>query len=91
MLLWLQRAWSSYLRAAVIRGVKSVDAYKTSARIILVRRLRGARGRRIFTHPSNRQNPIRASSVWEMICGSCIDKRRLDETVNETVKRDGST
>ena len=34
MLLWLQRAWSSYLRAAVIRRVKSVDVYKTSARII---------------------------------------------------------
>ena len=32
--LWLQRAWSSYLRAAVIRGVKSVDVYKTPARII---------------------------------------------------------
>ena len=27
-------AWSSYLRAAVIRGVKSVDEYKTPARII---------------------------------------------------------
>ena len=34
MLLCLQRAWSSYLRAAIIRGVKSVDVYKTSARIM---------------------------------------------------------
>ena len=35
MLLWLQRAWSSYLRAVVIRGFKNVDIYKTSASIIL--------------------------------------------------------
>ena len=33
-MLWLQRAWSSYLRAAVISGVKSVDVYKTPARTI---------------------------------------------------------
>ena len=32
--LWQQRAWSTYLRAAVIRGVKGVDVYKTLARII---------------------------------------------------------
>ena len=38
MLLWLQRAWSSDLRAAVIRGVKNVDVYKTLARIIICAR-----------------------------------------------------
>ena len=33
--LWLQRAWSSDLRAAVIRDVKNVDVYKTFARNII--------------------------------------------------------
>ena len=34
-LLWLQRAWSSDLRAAAIRGVENVDVYKTPAKIII--------------------------------------------------------
>ena len=34
MFLWLQRAWWGDLRAAVIRGFKNIDVYKTPARII---------------------------------------------------------
>ena len=34
MLLWLQRACATDLRAAEIRGLKNVDVYETPARII---------------------------------------------------------
>ena len=35
MLLWLQRVWSSYCRAAVLKVFKNVDVYKTLAIIII--------------------------------------------------------
>ena len=34
-MLWLQRAWWGDNPAAVIRGVKSVDGYKTHAKLII--------------------------------------------------------
>ena len=43
MLLWLQRAWSSYFRAAVKREVENVDVYKTFASIVFFRPRQGAK------------------------------------------------
>ena len=65
MLLWLQRAWSSYLRAAVIRAVKRVDVNKTPARIFFPGR-RGARGQETFTSPLIRENPIEQTLFGEI-------------------------
>ena len=74
----LKRAWSWDLPAAGIRGVRSVDVYKTSARIFCSPSARRARATDLH-QPFNRQTPIRASSVlginkhvfkinWTLLC-----------------------
>ena len=35
MLLWLQRVWTTYLPAAVLRGIKNASVYKTCAKLII--------------------------------------------------------
>ena len=67
MLLWLQRAWSNDLRAAVIRSVKNVDVYKTSARIIICARSE--------TTDPDAPEPHKASSVWGINKWWCLRGR----------------
>ncbi len=66
MLLWLQRAWSSDLRAAVIRGVKNVDVYKMSARIIICASSETTDPDDAFTSLLRRHNPIEQALFWEL-------------------------
>ena len=65
MLLWLQRAWSSDLRTAVIRGVKNVDVYKTSARIVICASSETTDPDDAFTSLERRQNPIEQALFGE--------------------------
>ena len=63
MLLWLQRAWSDDLPAAVIRGVKSVGGYKMSAGIILCMTSK-ARAAGELSRAFKPPEPHKASFVW---------------------------
>ena len=70
MLLWLQRAWSSYLRAAVIRSVENADVYKTSARISCCT----AAEARVTSRPSPalmRQNPMEQALSRNLMANTC--------------------
>ena len=61
--MWLQRTWSSYLRAAIISLIKSVDVYKTMRNSLFSPTPRRARLGDLH-QPLHHQNPISASSVW---------------------------
>ena len=62
-MLWLQRAWSTDLPAAVRRGFENVDVYKTNAKLIFSM-ISGARSAPVPGAAFNiRENPERTATV----------------------------
>ena len=67
-MLWLQRTYAVDFRAAVIRGAKSVDVYKTRAKLIMFANVESKRcQRRGTTSLMYAPGPRRASSDWGVI------------------------
>ena len=93
--LLLQRACATDLRAAVIRGFKNVDVYKTHARIIICASSETTKSDIVFTSlPPKAPEPHIASYVWgmsntdyEMLNKTRSDDRTLMDAFQEATRK----